>query len=394
MSFSREPVSDPCRDSQDTIQDNNIQQNEMNESAMVLSNERDFSHVFNSQEFSKFLSRELPKYHLDSGNAFLSKDLSLPGIDSSLFKSKDSFSNLYSGKDWELNYSQEDLNQFSEGAQFPKKIEFIPTTVTMPARTGNKEVPSPVLSSKDWMPFNTLGSHIDVNYDSEMFNGSDQDDGVEEFPTEVAQPQTQTDWDSLFYSQLQLFPPPSPSISEDRAASTSSVPVAPQQTIVVEPRTEALLPELQPSCEVAFGGAAIDAPKKKRKRRPRKKIVPEVKEYVEPKDFDVLLGRGGRSNHHPGNKRYREEVKNLQSWYLEVDDKNEKTDLSQCLVEYVHSYNGRFLQKDECGWYVVPNIIARRKASQALREDNDAEKRRAKRQRFLQKKALLEGQSG
>ena len=47
------------------------------------------------------------------------------------------------------------------------------------------------------------------------------------------------------------------------------------------------------------------------------------------------------------------------------------------------------------GWYVVPNIVARRKASQALREDSDPEKRKAKRARFLAKKkrkeALMQG---
>merc|ERR1711939_700728 len=101
--------------------------------------------------------------------------------------------------------------------------------------------------------------------------------------------------------------------------------------------------------------------KKKRKRKPRKKVVPEKKVYVEPADADVLCGRGGRSNHHPGNKRYREEVKNLQKWYLDIEGKDEKTDLSQCLVDYVKSYDGRF-----------------------------PEKRKAKRTRFLKKKAEKE----
>jgi len=127
--------------------------------------------------------------------------------------------------------------------------------------------------------------------------------------------------------------------------------------------------------------------KKKRIRKPRQKVVPAVKEYVTPTINDVLLGRGGRSNHHPGNKRYREEVRNLREWYLSIgENKDEKTSLSQCLVDYVYQYNGRFLEKDDIGWYVVPNIVARRKASQALREDDDPVKRAAKRARFLRKK--------
>ena len=50
-----------------------------------------------------------------------------------------------------------------------------------------------------------------------------------------------------------------------------------------------------------------------------------------------------------------------------VNDKDEKTDLSQCLVDYVKSYGARFLERDEKGWYVIDNITARRKVSQALR---------------------------
>jgi hypothetical protein len=211
----------------------------------------------------------------------------------------------------------------------------------------------------------------------------------------------------MFFQQLQLVPP-SPSILSERMHSISSIvsapdmneePFSPIDHFYASPVASSTFPvqaEQVQADAVASAPEVVgqmleetsEPPKKKRKRRPRKKIVPDVKEYVEPTDIDVLLGRGGRSNHHPGNKRYREEVQNLQGWYLGVEDKNEKTDLSQCLVDYVHSYEGRFLYKDEVGWYVVPNIIARRKASQALREDNDAEKRAAKRARFLQKKEL------
>merc|ERR1712071_65268 len=57
--------------------------------------------------------------------------------------------------------------------------------------------------------------------------------------------------------------------------------------------------------------AMTSPPKKKRIRKKRKKVVPNQKVYVSKlSEVDVLLGRGGRSNHHPGNKRYREEVEN------------------------------------------------------------------------------------
>ena len=189
-------------------------------------------------------------------------------------------------------------------------------------------------------------------------------------------PSVKSNWDNVFFSQLQLSPLASP---------VESTPVdeveAETKPVVEKSHVEARIPTPAPK------------QKKKRKRAPRKKPIPDVKEYVDPTDLDVLLGRGGKSNHHAGNKRYREEVKNLQSWYAGVSDKNEKTDLSQMLVDYVHQYNGRFLEKDETGWYIVPNITARRKASQALREDNDPEKRAAKRQRFIKKKQAKEAAS-
>ena len=125
---------------------------------------------------------------------------------------------------------------------------------------------------------------------------------------------------------------------------------------------------------------APEKPKgKKKKKKSRRNSDPTVKEYVEPCDTDVLLGRGGRSNHHPGNKRYRDEVHNLQKWY-KTSAKTEKTDLSQCLVNYIHSYGGRFLKLDATNgkWFIVTNIVARRKASQALREHMTLEERAAK----------------
>jgi hypothetical protein len=93
------------------------------------------------------------------------------------------------------------------------------------------------------------------------------------------------------------------------------------------------------------------------------------KEFCVPTEVDVLLGRGGKSNNHPGNNRYRSEVYKLQDWY-KTCIKTSKTNLSQCLVDWVHSYGGRFLALDSKTktWFVVDNLRARKKCSQALRE--------------------------
>lgn len=121
-------------------------------------------------------------------------------------------------------------------------------------------------------------------------------------------------------------------------------------------------------------------PSQKKRTNVRRVREPQVKEFVEPKETDVLFGRGGRSNHHTGNVAYRNEVGKLRDWYRS-SEKNAKTDLSQLLVDWVHEeQQGRFLKLDVSSdrWYVVTNVVARRKASQALREHMTPEEREAK----------------
>uniref|UniRef100_A0A7S1URE3 DUF6824 domain-containing protein n=1 Tax=Grammatophora oceanica TaxID=210454 RepID=A0A7S1URE3_9STRA len=188
-----------------------------------------------------------------------------------------------------------------------------------------------------------------------------------------------------------LIPGATPSSSMDMAVTAVAAEasaVAAQTAPVAEDAT----PIEQAAAKVLGRAVAVAAPPApepakpaktpaKKRRRPRKKKPEPPKDYIvghQPTENDVLLGRGGRSNHWAGNKRYRKEVHNLQHWY-KSSAKNEKTDLSQCLVNYVHQYGGRFLKLDEScqRWYVVPNLVARRKASQALREHMTPEEREA-----------------
>jgi hypothetical protein len=85
---------------------------------------------------------------------------------------------------------------------------------------------------------------------------------------------------------------------------------------------------------------------------------------------DVLMGRGGRTNHHPGNLRYLDAKRVLQSRYA-LANKREKTALSQELVDMVRKWGGRFIKLDQGTnfWYEVDNLTARTKASQTLREN-------------------------
>jgi len=99
-------------------------------------------------------------------------------------------------------------------------------------------------------------------------------------------------------------------------------------------------------------------------------LKPTKRNYVEPTENDVLFGRGGRSNHHPGNKRYHEEKLQIQPRY-KAADRAATTAISLELVGAVRAWGGRFLKLEEGTkdrWYEVSKTAARKKASQALRE--------------------------
>ena len=90
-----------------------------------------------------------------------------------------------------------------------------------------------------------------------------------------------------------------------------------------------------------------------------------------PHDNDVLCGRGGGTNHHPGNKRYRRWVEDRKRDYVN-SSKRGKPLLSLGIVEAVRNQNppGRFLSRDDKTglWYDIGDQKAREKTGQALRE--------------------------
>jgi hypothetical protein len=84
---------------------------------------------------------------------------------------------------------------------------------------------------------------------------------------------------------------------------------------------------------------------------------------------DVLCGRGGETNHHPGNIKYRQLVKCYQPLYI-ISKRRDKPRIAQKIVLTVRQRGGRFLKKDTKSntWRDVGNTKAREKTSQALRE--------------------------
>eukprot|EP00581_Thalassiosira_minuscula_P003801 CAMPEP_0183742046 /NCGR_PEP_ID=MMETSP0737-20130205/63803_1 /TAXON_ID=385413 /ORGANISM="Thalassiosira miniscula, Strain CCMP1093" /LENGTH=379 /DNA_ID=CAMNT_0025977563 /DNA_START=123 /DNA_END=1262 /DNA_ORIENTATION=- len=89
-----------------------------------------------------------------------------------------------------------------------------------------------------------------------------------------------------------------------------------------------------------------------------------------PTRLDILRGRGGLTNRHPGNMRFRDEARKLRAEYRDKDTtREEKFLLSQELAMRVRGYGGRFLERIDGLWYEIDEKDARKKASQVLREE-------------------------
>lgn len=96
-----------------------------------------------------------------------------------------------------------------------------------------------------------------------------------------------------------------------------------------------------------------------------------LKDIKEPHENDVMYGRGGGTNHHPGNKRYRKMVESRKVKYVN----SKRLDKPLVALEIIREWRaqlppGRFLKhNDKTGnWDDVGDKKAREKTSQALRE--------------------------
>lgn len=84
-----------------------------------------------------------------------------------------------------------------------------------------------------------------------------------------------------------------------------------------------------------------------------------------PTGVDILRGRGGLTNRHKGNMKFRDEARKLRSNYRNKStSRHEKYLLSQDLVQRVKEYGGRFLERKGSLWYEMSEKDARKKASQ------------------------------
>lgn len=95
-----------------------------------------------------------------------------------------------------------------------------------------------------------------------------------------------------------------------------------------------------------------------------------------PHPHDVLCGRGGGINSHPGNRTFRDFVRERKNEYNLASNKAEKSSVAKEVINMVHSLSppGRFLHRDPSGglsggfWVEIDELKALAKTSQALRE--------------------------
>ena len=94
-------------------------------------------------------------------------------------------------------------------------------------------------------------------------------------------------------------------------------------------------------------------------------------------DYDILCGRGGLTNHHKGNKRFRDIVALHRPDYVRAP-KIQKPSVARVIVRAIRNGDppGRFLKKDEKTgrWYEIGDKKAAEKTSQALREKTNDER--------------------
>jgi hypothetical protein len=99
--------------------------------------------------------------------------------------------------------------------------------------------------------------------------------------------------------------------------------------------------------------------------------------------YDVLLGRGGLTNAHIGNKRFRLIVAEYQLEYLMA-----KKEIAKRIVDQICNTGGRFLLKSPVSnvWSEVTEKKALEKASQSLRESLDVRHKKFRPEKVIQQR--------
>lgn len=155
--------------------------------------------------------------------------------------------------------------------------------------------------------------------------------------------------------------PPPRSISSDSSSNLSLPESSPLASYVITPTASSSTSSMGSFAEVPTLDFAMPS-----------SPLPEAptESITDINENDVLCGRGGETNHFPGNVRYRSLVKCYQPLYI-ASKRRDKPRIARKIVMTIRLRGGRFLKKDGSNpvtWKDVGNTKAREKTSQALRE--------------------------
>jgi len=106
-----------------------------------------------------------------------------------------------------------------------------------------------------------------------------------------------------------------------------------------------------------------------------KQYMKLLKYIQKPHENDVLCGRGGSAYHHVGNKLFREMIGENKEEYLSAKTNSQKQSVAMKIIQQIRNLNppGRFIRQDKHNmqWYDIGDKDARRKVSQAIRDQEN-----------------------
>jgi len=91
---------------------------------------------------------------------------------------------------------------------------------------------------------------------------------------------------------------------------------------------------------------------------------------LELKDCDVVCGRGGLANKHPGNRMLRRICNENRTLYQSSMNPTHKQCLILSILMAIQQHNGKFVARNRNGWEEISDKKAREKVAQLLRESN------------------------
>ena len=86
-----------------------------------------------------------------------------------------------------------------------------------------------------------------------------------------------------------------------------------------------------------------------------------------PKPNDVLIGRGGGYQEHPGSQYFDKLIYERFEEYFLIDNKFQKSPIIMEIIQTIKDSGGRFLQRTPAGWEILDDVVVRDKTASAFR---------------------------